>query len=295
MWEQLLKWLTPWEFSWTLVVVWLTAAVLYWRGSRRRPPGWPRQLAFWLGMILIYVALHTYVDFYCEHEFLAHRIQQIALHHLAPLLIASAYPATTLRRGLPLRWRCRLDSLARWWPWRFICKVFGNPTVATVLFVFFVLVWLIPPVQTLAMLDWRVYRFMNWSMLASGLIYWSLILDHRPHPPGRMVVGMRVLSPAITMTPQIVAGAVIAFSRHDLYPIFEVCGRAFSFDLLTGQMLGGVMIWVPAAMIEVVGALLAMQQWLRLSRAGRIRQRPRVAPGYAGAGGAPPARAGPGA
>ncbi|AFC85279.1 cytochrome c oxidase assembly protein [Frateuria aurantia] len=275
MLAELVKWLTPWEFSWPLLLAWLGTAVLYWRGHRRQPQPWPRQLAFWLGMALIYVSLHTYVDFYCEHEFVAHRIQQIVLHHLAPLLLVSAYPASVLRRGLPLRWRSGLNLLTRCWPWRLGVAIFGNPTVASLLFVVFVLVWLIPSVQTLAMLDWRIYRFMNWSMLASGLIYWSLVLDHRPHPPGRMVVGMRVLSPAITMMPQIVVGAVITFARHDLYPIFAICGRAFSFDLLTGQMMGGVMIWVPAAMIEAVGSLLAMRQWLRLSRAGRIRQRPR--------------------
>ncbi len=273
-----IKWLTPWEFSWPLLVLWLGTAALYWRGNRRRPQPWPRRLAFWLGMALIYVSLHTYVDFYCEHEFVAHRIQQIVLHHLAPLLIVAAYPATVLREGLPLAGRIVLGRWARRGPWRWLSAVFGNPSVATVLFVVFVLVWLVPPIQTLAMLDWRVYRFMNWSMLASGLIYWALILDHRPHPPGRMVVGMRVLSPAITMIPQIIAGAVITFARHDLYPIFAVCGRAFSFDLLTGQMLGGVMIWVPAAMIEAVGSLLAMRQWLRLSRAGRIRRSERHVP-----------------
>ena len=84
---------------------------------------------------------------------------------------------------------------------------------------------------------------------------------------------MRVLSPGITMTPQIVAGAIITFSRTDLYPIFEVCGRAFTFDVLTGQMIGGLITWVPAAFIESVGALLALRVWLRLSRAGRLPER----------------------
>ena len=85
-----------------------------------------------------------------------------------------------------------------------------------------------------------------------------------------MGAGMRVLSPGITMAPQILAGAIVTFSRSDLYPIFEVCGRAFSFNVLTGQMIGGVITWVPAAMIESLGGLLALRQWLRLSRSGRL-------------------------
>ncbi|TAL83459.1 MAG: cytochrome c oxidase assembly protein [Rhodanobacter sp.] len=275
MMATLLKWIVPWEFSWAFLATFVLTCVLYFRGSRRLQVSLSRQLSFWVGMAIIYLSLHTYLDYYAEHEFFVHRLQQLLLHHLAPLLIVTAYPASTLRAGLPLWWRLRvLRPLQRSWPWRVISGVLLNPTVATLLFIFFVLVWLIPSMQTLAMLDWRIYRFMNWTMLISGFAYWALVLDHRPHPPGRMVVGMRVLSPAITMTPQILAGAIVTFSRTDLYPIFEICGRAFTFNVLTGQMIGGIITWVPAALIESIGGLMALRQWLRLSRNGRLpRQR----------------------
>jgi putative membrane protein len=42
-------------------------------------------------------------------------------------------------------------------------------------------------------------------------------------------------------------------------------------------LIGGIIIWVPAATIETIGGLLAMRQWLRLSRSGRIRHSSRVA------------------
>ena len=271
----LLKWMVPWEFSWVFLATFLLIGVLYLRGSRRLRVSFSRQLAFWSGMAIIYLSLHTYLDYYAEHEFFMHRLQQLLLHHLAPLLIVIAYPAAALRAGLPLRWRLRLlRPLQRSWPWRAVSGVLLQPAVATTLFVVFVLIWLIPDLQTLAMLDWRVYRFMNWTMLISGFAYWALVLDHRPHPPGRMVAGLRVLSPAITMTPQILAGAIVTFSRTDLYPIFEICGRAFTFNVLTGQMVGGLITWVPAALVESIGGLIALRQWLRLSRNGRLPRSP---------------------
>jgi putative membrane protein len=269
-----LKWIVPWEFSWIFLASFVLTCVLYLRGSRRLPVSFSRRLAFWIGMAIIYLSLHTYLDFYAEHEFFMHRIQQLLLHHLAPLLIVTAFPGTVLRAGMPLAWRVRvLRPLRRSWPWRVVGGVLLNPTVATLLFIAFILIWLIPSMQTLAMLDWRIYRFMNWSMLISGFAYWSLVLDHRPHPPGRMTAGLRVLSPAITMTPQILAGAIITFSRTDLYPIFEICGRAFTFNVLTGQLIGGVIIWVPSALLESIGGLMALRQWLRLSRNGRLPRR----------------------
>ncbi|MFK2899370.1 cytochrome c oxidase assembly protein [Dyella jejuensis] len=278
MFAILLKWIVPWEFSWVFLASFLAACVLYWRGCSRLRVSVGRRLAFWSGMAIVYLSLHTYLDFYAEHEFFMHRIQQLLLHHLAPLMIVASYPGAVLRAGIPLRWRVHaLRPASRSWPWRLTSGVLLNPAVATVLFVVFILIWLVPSMQTMAMLDWRIYRFMNWSMIISGFMYWSLVLDHRPRPPGRMIPGLRVLSPGITMAPQILAGAIITFSRTDLYPIFEICGRAFNINVFTGQLIGGIIIWVPAATIETIGGLLAMRQWLRLSRSGRIRRESRDA------------------
>jgi putative membrane protein len=44
-------------------------------------------------------------------------------------------------------------------------------------------------------------------------------------------------------------------------------------NVLTGQLIGGVIMWVPAAIIESIGGLLALRQWLRLSRSGRLPRR----------------------
>ncbi len=274
-----MKWVVPWEFSWVFLASFVLAAVLYWRGCRRMPVSLGRRLSFWSGMAIIYLSLHTYLDYYAEHEFFMHRLQQLLLHHVAPLLIVAAYPGAAMRAALPLAWRARwLRPAQRSRPARVAAAVLLNPTLVTVLFIAFILIWLVPALQTLAMLDWRIYRFMNWSMLASGFAYWWLVLDHRPKPPARMGAGMRVLSPVITMSPQILAGAIVTFSKTDLYPIFEICGRAFTFDVLTGQMIGGLIIWVPAAMVESAGSLLALRLWLRLSRRGRIRREHRAQP-----------------
>src|ERR1700733_5670201 len=162
----LLKWIVPWEFSWVFLAIFLLTCVLFLRGSRRLSVIFSRKLMFWVGMAIIYLSLQTYLDYYAEHEFFVHRTQQLLLHHLAPLLIVIAYPASVLRAGVPLAWRLRvLRPLQQSWPWRLIRGVLLNPAVATVLFVVFVLIWLIPAMQTLAMLDWRIYRFMNWTML----------------------------------------------------------------------------------------------------------------------------------
>ncbi|MGH8115122.1 MAG: cytochrome c oxidase assembly protein, partial [Rhodanobacteraceae bacterium] len=164
-----LRWWIPWEPSVTVVICFAVAVWLYWRGARRSPmtAPWPRQLLFWVGMLVLYVGLHTRLDFYAEHEFFIHRIQHLGLHHLGPFLIVLAYPGVTMRRGLPVRWRTRwLRPALAWAPIRWSLNVLLHPFVAALIFVGLIYLWLWPAVHFSAMLDWRLYHLMNFSMAA---------------------------------------------------------------------------------------------------------------------------------
>lgn len=272
-----LAWLIPWEFSPTLVLAFAVAIVLFVRGQRVHRVTLARQLFFWSGMVLLYLSLHTRLDYYAERMFFIHRAQHLVLHHLGPLLVMAAFPGSVMRAGLPLAWRRRLrDALATAWG-RALVGLLTHRIFVPALFVFLVLVWLLPTVQFYSMLDWRLYRLMNWSVVISGFMYWNLILDRRPSPPAAMSPGGRVLSPILTMAPQMVAGAVIAFTESDIYPLFELCGRAIAMSAQTDQTIGGLTMWIPAALVEVVGLLVALGTLMRLSAKGRLRRVDRLA------------------
>src|SRR5690606_28786491 len=159
-------------------------------------------------------------------------------------LVMGAFPGSVMRAGLPMAWRARLRDFLRSAGGRALVGVLTNKYLVPALFVFLVLVWLIPVVQFYSMLDWRLYRLMNWSVVISGILYWNLILDRRPSPPARLSVGGRILSPVITMVPQMVVGAIITFTEYDLYPIFDLCGRAIpGMDAVADQVMGGLIMW----------------------------------------------------
>src|SRR3546814_12610289 len=101
----LIGWLTPWEFSPTFLLLFFVAAGLFLRGCFVRRVTVTRQFFFWFGMVLLYMSLHTRVDYYAERMFFIHRLQHLVLHHLGPLLIIGAYPGQVMRAGLPMRWR----------------------------------------------------------------------------------------------------------------------------------------------------------------------------------------------
>ncbi len=266
-----IDWLTPWELSPALLLMFFVGSWAFVRGTRVHKVTATRQAFFWIGMVLLYLSMHTRVDYYAERMFFIHRLQHLVLHHLGPLFIMGAYPGQVMRAGLPKSWRLRLRDFRASRPGRILVAILTNKIFVPVLFVVLVLGFLIPTVQFYSMLDWRLYRFMNWSVVISGFMYWNLILDRRPSPPAVLSPGGRIISPVLTMVPQMIAGAIITFTEYDLYPIFDLCGRAIpGMTALTDQAIGGLTMWVLAGFVEVFGLLFALATLMRLSGKNRL-------------------------
>ena len=262
--------LLPYEFSPTVLIVCLLSGLLYYRGQHRlgRRFGWG-DLLFWIGLVSIYVVLQTQVDYYGRFSFFIHRIQHLVLHHLGPFLIAVSAPAPVLEAGLPKAIRRYLvDPIVRSplirWPFR----VIQQPFVAGFLFVAIIYFWLVPSIHFYAMLSIPLYNAMNWGMAIDGLLFWWMIFNlHRPGEPDVRHYGVRMLVLFLVMFPQIVLGAFIALSTTDLYSIYALCGRVLPLNVLQEQELGGLVTWIPAAMMSVLSALVLLVRWSRGTQA----------------------------
>jgi putative membrane protein len=262
----------PWEFSPTVLVAIAAAAALFWRGLRHRrqaglTTGVGRTLSFYVGLVLTYGVLQTYVDYLSQHMFWVHRAQHLVLHHLGPFLIMLAAPHEVLGRGLPVRLRDRV-LLPLWSsrPVRLLYRLVQNPLVSPLLFVGLIYFWLMPSVHFDAMLSATRYKLMNWSMLVDGLLFWWLVLDPRP-PREHGVLGYpaRIVMLWAIMLPQIAIGTHIALSKSELYDVYSVCGRAWPVSPLFDQQTGGVITWIPAAMMSVLAILLVLRLWMHHS------------------------------
>jgi putative membrane protein len=273
--SSLLTLLAPWEFAPTVPIAGAMGGILYWRGRRRRRQaglvtGVGRTLSFYLGLVLIYGVMQTYVDYLSQHMFWVHRAQHLVLHHLAPFLIMLAVPHEVLGWGLPVGLRERvLLPLWRSPPVRIAYRVLQNPVVSPLLFVGLIYFWLTPTVHFTAMLSASRYQLMNWSMVLDGLLFWWLVLDPRsPREPGVLGYPARIGLLWAIMLPQIALGAHIALSKSVLYDVYSVCGRAWPVSPLVDQELGGIITWIPSAMMSVLAIVLVLRMWMRHSAGG---------------------------
>lgn len=258
----------PYEFSWPIWLAVTLSAYWTWRGLARlapaaRPARW-RQAAFWAGLVLLYAVTQTQFEYLAQRMFFTNRLQHVAMHHVGPVLIALSACGPALLAGAPA-WLRRLVALR---PLRAIYHGLQQPAVAVTLFVGLFFFWLIPPVHFTAMLDPVLYQVMNWSMVLDGILFWALVLDTRPAPPARVGWGFRAALAVGVMFPQIVLGALITFARVDLFPYYAFCGRYFpSIGAVTDQQIGGIVIWIPPAMMSVLAVLVVVGNMRRAEAA----------------------------
>lgn len=266
--------LLPYDFSLPTVLAFGAALAFYllglkWLPEDERIGPW-RVMVFLLGLGMCYVVMHTRFDYYAQYMFFIHRGQHLVLHHLGPFLIALSNPMPIFRL-----WHRMTPDKARHWlaPLGWIYKTLQQPVIAAVLFVGLVYFWLWPSIHFDAMLSRNLYWLMNWSMLIDGLLFWWLMLDPRnPEKAGTLTYGKRIVILIIIMFPQILLGAWITLNEHAVYDVYAVCGRAWPLDPATDQMVGGVLTWIPPAMMSVIGSLILLGYMAREDRYGRLHK-----------------------
>lgn len=248
----------PWEFDWPVYLA--TALFLGWfvRGlasmpKEERPAPW-RIGAYVIGILSIYAVLQTRIDYYSQHMFFVHRVQQLVLHHIGPFFVALGTAGPAIRAGMPRFIRRIVD----WAPVQRAVDFIQHPAMAPVLFVGLLYFFLIPSIHTPVMLDRDLYDVMNWSMAIEGTFFWWLILDPRPTPPARISVLARVFMLLAIELPQMILGAILSLSSTDYYPVYRICGRILPIAALSDQHYGGLIIWLPGTMMSLAAMLVVL-------------------------------------
>ncbi len=251
--------IAPWDFSWIEYLGIAFPLVWYLRGLTLTLPGARphplRQVAFFTGLALIDVTLQTHFVYLSQHMFFLNRLQHLGMHHLGPFLIALAWPADTLDRGMPQIGRQFVR--AHWI--QIILRIVQTPLIAGALFVGLVWFWLQPNIHFHAMISPVLYETMNLSMVIDGLLFWFFILDPRPSPPARHSYAVRLVTCILVIFPQLLLGARLTFGLTPLYSYYDLCGRLFpSVSALLDQHLGGLVVWIPSSMMSSIAFMLMM-------------------------------------
>ena len=248
----------PWEFSWPIYLATVLTLAWFVRGLKilpkdRHPPLW-RLICFVLGVASFWIVLQTRIDYYAQHMFFVHRWAHFVLHHAGAFLIALGMSGPVLWAGLP----DFLKPIAAARPVPATVAFLQHPVMAPFLFVGLLYFWLIPQIHTRVMLDANLYELMNWTMAVNGVMFWSLILDSRTKPPARLSHLMRAALILVIELPQMVLGAILSLTEHDIYPVYTICGRVLDMTALNDQHYGGLIIWLPGTLTSFAAMIVVL-------------------------------------
>lgn len=238
-----------------------------WPHVRERGALAGRAAAFAAGCAALAALLLGPLDSAAPRSFALHMVQ-----HEGLMLVAA--PLLVLGRGMPLfLWAMphglRLSlgrtlqsgALRRGW------NVVTAPLTAWLLHAAALWLWHAPPLFNAALRDPGLHQWQHVTFLLSALLFWHAVLRRASHG----AQGMALLYLFTTTIHSGVLGALLTFARRPLYASMEQ-GLAPWLGLmpLEDQQLGGLIMWVPGALVYVGIALWLMARWIGPERPGSL-------------------------
>lgn len=110
-------------------------------------------------------------------------------------------------------------------------------------------VWHVPAIYAVAIAGAPAYWAMQASLLATGILFWRAVLDPATG------AGAGVMALLATVIQMGMLGALLTFAGEALYEPHRATTLAFGLTPLADQQLGGLIMWVPAALPYIAAAL----------------------------------------
>jgi putative membrane protein len=133
------------------------------------------------------------------------------------------------------------------------------PLIAWLLHAAALWIWHIPRLFNAALADGALHDVQHVTFLGTALIFWHALLRHGAHPAR----GAAILYLFTTTIHTGVLGALLTFARSPMYAPFDHGLRVFgTLTPLEDQQLGGLIMWVPGALVYIGVALSLLARWL---------------------------------
>jgi putative membrane protein len=181
----------------------------------------------------------------------------------APLLVLGrALP--TFVWALPHRARLAAGHASKLIAVRSTWNALTSPLSAWILHAAALWLWHAPALFNAAVVNRTVHDWQHFTFFATALIFWHALLRHG----GR---GMAIVYLFTTTVHTGVLGALLTFARHPLYAtlnpgLYDLAG----LTPLEDQQLGGLIMWVPGALVYVGAALILTARWLNAEHRPRF-------------------------
>jgi putative membrane protein len=227
------------------------------RGVARR-----QVAAFACGWLALAVALLSPLDALAEQLFTAHMAQHELLMVVGAPLVALASPVVVFMWVLPRRGRRIAMRAMRGRRFAAAWAALTAPATVWLLHGLALWVWHMPSLYDAALQSETIHAVQHVSFFLSASLFWWGIAHGRY---GRAGYGVAVVYIFATAMHSGVLGALLTFSPHVWYPLYERSATTLGLTPLEDQQLAGLLMWVPAGITFIAGGLYFFAAWLKES------------------------------
>lgn len=252
------------DFSWTawpihpstlIGSVLLLGAYFAAIGPLRRKYDWAERVEPWqpicftTGILILFGVLngpiHELSDFYL---FSAHMVQHLLLTMvMAPLMLV----------GTPdWLWRAIIRNTVGFNAARLIT----SPLIAFGIYNVVFSGWHFPMLYNWALENHTVHIIQHLMFIAAAMFMWWPVVEPLPEI-SRLITPLRMVYLFAVSIPMSVVSALITLSEGVLYPWYNDAERVFSLTAIEDQQLGGLIMWVPGALIFWVAISILFYRW----------------------------------
>ncbi|MDB5953781.1 cytochrome c oxidase assembly protein [Ramlibacter sp.] len=221
--------------------------------------------AFALGWLSLVIALVSPLDPLGGRLFSAHMLQHELLMVLAAPLLVLGRPLATWTWALTPAQRRVVGRLFQRRGWVGFWSTLTDPLVAWALHALALWAWHIPTLFDAALQNEAVHIAQHVSFLGTALFFWWSVLGHDPR--GRYGPGHSAAYLFTTMMHTSALGALLSLAPTPWYSPYIPLTGALGMDPVDDQQLGGLIMWVPAALAYVIAALAVLGKMLTRVRA----------------------------
>jgi len=223
-----------------------------WSGAwlaRRARPSLREAAALAVALAAVLVMLNGPVHELSErYLFSAHMVQHLVLTLVVPPLLLAATPG----------WM--IDALVARGGLGRLTRAVTRPVPALALYTIALVGWHLPAAYALALEvhAWHVVQHL--TLMATATLAWWPVL-------GRSAAAPAVPYPAQILylfafgIPMTAVAAMITYAEDLLYPFYETAPRLLALTPLADQRLGGVLMWVPAAVVPLLAFTAVFFRW----------------------------------
>nr|BBH90418.1 membrane protein [Thermosporothrix sp. COM3] len=210
-------------------------------------------ILFVCGVLAIFFAVVSPID-EIGHEYLfsAHMVQHLLITVVGPPLMVAGMPGWLIAPILQDRTILKFG--------RFLT----HPFVAFTLFFGDFFLWHAPPLYNETLTNESLHVLEHLTFIVFATIYWWPLLSPVKEGLPRLSIGGQILYLFLSGMPTMLLGAGLTFMQPLYAPYIKQPVRAWGFSPAFDQQLGGLVMWVPGNILNIIVMSILFLRWLQL-------------------------------